>query len=169
MPHITSAVRGRIPVLRAAATGATTLSAFHGALVAVNLGQYNLVRLSSVVPPRTRVDPSGTADVPAGEWGDRLYCVYADHYATIPGEWAWAGVGWLERRDGRGGFLVEHSGSSEAAVVAAIEASLRDFRAGSPEDFGGAEWLLSGIECTGDPVCALVITPYAVVPWSETL
>ena len=57
----TSAVHDQIPVLTATGTGATTLAAFHDALVQLDLGHYNLVRLSSVVPPATSVDATGKA------------------------------------------------------------------------------------------------------------
>ncbi|MCW2504408.1 MAG: putative pyruvoyl-dependent arginine decarboxylase [Actinomycetia bacterium] len=167
MGDFSASVRGRIPVLRTSGSGATPLSAFHRALAAVGLGHYNLVHLSSVVPPRARVDGTGTAALPAGHWGDRMYCVYAVQSATTPGEQAWAGLGWIERADGLGGFFVEHMGSSEAAVVAEIRASLEDLGLHGGERYGDPQWAVHGVECTGDPVCALVIAPFASEPWGR--
>ena len=162
----TSAVQDQIPVVRASATGGTTLSAFHNALVAVDLGHYNLVRLSSVIPPATAVDATGKAPVPVGEWGDRMYCVYAEQSATLPGEQAWAGIGWVQRLDGHGGLFVEHEGPTEEYVRGAIQTSLRDLVAGREDEFSGPDWVLNGAVCTGDPVCSLVIAAYESAPWA---
>lgn len=160
-----SAVRGQIPVIRSTGIGGTTLSAFHDALVALDLGFYNLVRLSSVIPPDTGVDTSGAAPIPHGQWGDRLYCVYADRRATVEGEQAWAGVGWVQRHDGGGGLFVEHDGPSEDVVRSAIETSLRDLAAGREDEFAAPQYLLNGAVCDGRPVCSLVIAAYETAPW----
>jgi arginine decarboxylase len=162
---MTSAVHDQIPVVCATGTGGTTLAAFHAALEAVDLGHYNLVRLSSVIPPGTSVDQTGKAAVPVGEWGDRLYCVYAEQRATVAGEQAWAGIGWVQRLDGRGGLFVEHEGTSEEYVLGAIRTSLRDLVAGREDDYAGPEWVLNGAVCDGAPICSLVIAPYETSPW----
>jgi arginine decarboxylase len=160
-----SAVYAQIPVLCASGTGATPLAAFHAALVAVGLGRYNLVRLSSVVPPNTAVDGSGKADSPSGEWGDRLYCVVAEQRADLVGEEAWAGIGWVQRVDGQGGLFVEHEGTSEEFVTNAIRSSLHDMVAGMRDEFTGPDWVVNGTVCTGEPSCSLVIAPYECEPW----
>ena len=165
MHTTTSTVRDQIPILRAAGTGRTTLAAFHDALMDVGLGHYNLVRLSSVIPPSTSVDGTGKAPTPVGAWGDRMYCVYAEQRATKVDEQAWAGIGWVQRMDGRGGLFVEHEGDSEHAVVGQIRASLSDLVAGEEEEFTGPDWVVNGTVCTGEPVCSLVIAPYESAPW----
>jgi arginine decarboxylase len=162
----TSAVRDQISVVCATGTGGTPLSAFHEALVAVDLGHYNLVRLSSVIPPGTGVDATGKTPVPVGQWGDRLYCVYAEQRATTPGEQAWAGIGWVQRHDGGGGLFVEHEGTSEEFVANSIRTSLRDLVAGREDEFTEPEWVLNGAFCTGEPVCSLVVAPYETAPWA---
>ena len=160
-----SSVYAQIPVLRASGTGSTPLSAWHAALVAVDLGHYNLIRLSSVVPPGTTVDPTGKAPAPSGAWGDKLLCVYAEQRTEILGEEAWTGVGWVLRLDGRGGFFVEHEGTGEGFVTTAIRNSLRDMVAGHEDEFTEPDWVLNGTVCTGEPVCSLVIAPFECRPW----
>ncbi len=164
----TSAIHGRIPVVRATGSGGTDLAAFHAALVAVDLGHYNLIRLSSVIPPNTGVDASGRAPLPTGTWGDRLYCVYAERRATTLGERAWAGIGWVQRKDGGGGLFVEHDGPSEEMVAHAIDTSLRDLVAGREQEFEAPQRVLAGTVCTGAPVCALVLAAYETAPWGGT-
>lgn len=161
----TSAVNDQIPVLSASGSGETALAAFHAALVAVDLGHYNLVRLSSVIPPGTSVDATGKATVPAGAWGDRMYCVYAEQRATEVGEQAWAGIGWVQRLDGRGGLFVEHEGTSEQLVVRAIQSSLRDMVRDREDEFAAPDWVTNGVVCTGQPVCSVVIAPYESASW----
>jgi arginine decarboxylase len=161
-----SAVYDQIPVLKATGTGRTTLSAFHEALVSLELSRYNLVRLSSVVPPNTSVDATGKAPVPEGHWGDRLFCVYAEWRAAGLGEEAWAGVGWVQRLDGRGGLFVEHEGSSEAYVQNQITLSLRDLVKGHEDEFTTGDRVLNGAVCTGEPVCSMVLAAYETAPWN---
>jgi arginine decarboxylase len=155
-----------IPVLRASGTGGTSLAAFHAALAAVDLGHFNLVRLSSVIPPGTTVGKSGTADLLNGMWGDRLYCVYAEQHATEIGDQAWAGIGWVQRLDGLGGYFVEHEGHNEEFVAHAIQTSLSDIVTNEDGAFAEPEWILNGTVCTGPPVCSLVIAPYETASWA---
>lgn len=163
---VTSAVSGEIPVLAASGAGKTALAAFHAALVAVDLGHFNLVRLSSVIPPGTSVDATGKAPTPTGRWGDRMYCVYAEQRATEVGEQAWAGVGWVQRLDGRGGLFVEHEGSDHDEVDRAIRHSLSALVAGDEGAFGPPDWVLHGVTCTDQPVCSVVIAPYESQAWA---
>jgi arginine decarboxylase len=132
----------------------------------VNLGHYNLVRLSSVVPPGTCIDPTGKARAPSGAWGDRLYCVYAEQRTTTPGDEAWAGIGWVQRVSGEGGgLLVEHEGGSEAFVADSILTSLEDMVQESTEQFSAPQFVVNGVHCTNQPVCSLVIAPFEIAPW----
>ena len=114
-------------VAGAVASASTELAAFDRALVAVGAANYNLIRLSSVIPPGSsvavvpRVPPR-----PAACWGDRLYTVYAEQRAASPGEQAWAGVGWVQDDRTGAGLFVEHEGGSERAVRDQISASLAE-------------------------------------------
>jgi arginine decarboxylase len=162
----TTSVNGNLPIMKASGAGGTALSAFHNALVKMNLSHYNLVRLSSVVPPGTWVDSTGQAPAPSGAWGDRLYCVYAEQRTTTPGDEAWAGIGWVQRVSGDGGgLMVEHEGRSEAFVTDLILTSLEDMVQESAEEFSAPQFVVNGVHCTNQPVCSLVIAPFEIVPW----
>ena len=154
----------RLPVHAATASGRTLLSAFHRALLACGVGHFNLVRLSSVIPPGVSVVPAEGVAVRGG-WGDRLYCVYAEQCVTTPGEQAWAGVGWIQRLDGGGGLLVEHEAGDEEEVVELIRASLADMAAVEPHAFAAPEWVVVGARCEDQPVVALVIVPFVTALW----
>ena len=157
--------RRPLPIVKSVGSGGTTLAAFHAALVELNVGHYNLIRLSSVVPRGVHIDASGEAPAPTGSWGDRLYCVYGEQRASIPGQEAWAGIGWIERLDGGGGLLVEHEGESEQAVSSAIDTSLRSMRSISSIPFSEPDRVLVGATCVDRPICALVMAPFYVAPW----
>ena len=161
-------VTATIPVVAGTGAGSTALSAFDAALRDAGVANYNLIRLSSVVPPFTGVDTTGATELPTGGWGDRLYCVYAEQRATTPGEQAWAGIGWVQRLDGAGGLFVEHEGESEELVAGLIESSLADLAAGRPEEFGPVQKVLTGTTCVDVPVCALVVAAYETAPWAFT-
>jgi arginine decarboxylase len=157
---------GCLAVTSAVATGTTGLAAFHRALCQVDVGHYNLVRLSSVIPPGVTVAPSAEPAKVGGSWGDRLFCVYAEQRTSTPGEEAWAGVGWVQRLDGRGGLLVEHEGGSEGFVRDAVTKSLTDMVSCDPDlGFSAPEMVLAGGRCEDHPIAALVIVPFVSVPW----
>ena len=73
----------RIPILASTGSGPTALAAFDAALLGAGIANYNLIRLSSVIPPSTVIDATdGAPWRERGHWGDRLYCVYARQDAT---------------------------------------------------------------------------------------
>jgi arginine decarboxylase len=156
-----------ITVVRADASAATELAAFDAALLAAGLGNFNLVYLSSVIPPGTEVMTlPGRADV-AGDWGDRLYVVVAEQRVDRPGREAWAGVGWVQHEETGRGLFVEHHGHSEDAVRGDIERSLAAMVHARPGTaFGPVQSVVHGITCEGDPVCALVAAVYEAEGWT---
>lgn len=163
-----------IDVVGAVGSGPTSLAAFDAALVACGVANFNLVRLSSVIPPRTRIDAPapGVVDLTdrpvaggSGGWGDRLYAVWAFQSAERLGEEAWAGVAWVQDPvDGRGLF-VEHEGHSESTVRDELAASLHSICASRDMDHLEQRSVVVGTTCEGEPVGALVIAPYLSEPW----
>lgn len=169
-----------IRVRGATGTGPTSLAAFDDALMAAGVANFNLVRLSSVIPPGSTVvagepqvidlrdgaSPLSDASPAATEtWGHRLYAVWAFEAAERLGEEAWAGVAWAQDpADGRGVF-VEHEGRSESTVREELEASLHAICASRSLDHLPRQLVVTGARCEGQPVAALVIAPYTSEPW----
>lgn len=151
-------------------SGGTTLSAFDAALADAGIANLNLLCLSSVIPPRTRVRCGSRTDAlaafPEVAWGDRLYCVLAESRADRPGQEAWAGIGWWQDDDGRGVF-VEHHGHDEAEVTSDLECSLRECvaRRGRCLERGRWHTAVNGTRCLDRPVCALVVATYETQGW----
>ncbi|MFC8599660.1 MULTISPECIES: pyruvoyl-dependent arginine decarboxylase [unclassified Isoptericola] len=149
-------------------TGRTTLAAFDSALVAAGVGDFNLVRLSSVVPPGSVILEVDGRDQLAGAHGDALYCVYAAGYASLPGHEAWAGVAWSRRDDGSGaGLFVEHDGPSHEQVATDLAHSLEDLSATRGGAYASDGRLITGLACETQPVCAVVVATFKRAGWEE--
>ena len=152
--------------------GPTQLAAFDAALRAIGVANYNLIRLSSVIPPRSVLRVAPGRLTPPGQWGDRLYVVAAEWRTDEPGTEAWAGIGWIQDPDLGRGLFVEHEGSSEDQVRSDIEASLGALRAGrgaTGDRLGDVEMVVHGAVCTDEPVCSLVVAVFASEPWHDVV
>ena len=155
-----------IPVVGAVGRGPTELAAFDAALVAAGIADRNLLYLSSVLPPGSRVRPVPRLDRTPGDWGDRLYCVVAQSRTAQAGREVWAGVGWVQDESGRG-LLVEHETHDEAELRGLLDASLEALR----RNRGGLDLPLrgqqvAGTRCDGTPVCALVVAVFEAAGWA---
>jgi arginine decarboxylase len=141
----------------------TPLAAFDTALLDAGVANFNLITLSSVIPPKSRVRQ---VDVPlGGNHGDRLYCVLSSVSTEQPGQTVWAGLGWAVDESTTGGLFVEHTGATREELAHRITVSLEDMsrnRGGGYDDIGMA---LTSATCVDVPVCALAIATYAVAPW----
>jgi arginine decarboxylase len=146
-------------------TAPTELAAFDAALQEAGVAHFNLIRLSSLIPPGSRVSAPQAWPALAGGWGDRLYAVYADHRVSTPGAWACAGLGWIQDEDSGAGMLVEHCGDDEAAVEARLKATLEDLAGRRPGRFGPRSARITSIVCADDPVAAVVVAALRVEPW----
>ncbi|WP_249643884.1 pyruvoyl-dependent arginine decarboxylase [Nocardia sputi] len=149
----------------ATGVGPTAMAAFDAALRDLGVGEANLIRLSSVIPPRATVERIGRVRKPI-LWGDRLYCVYAVGHAYGRGSTAAAGIGWALRDDGSGaGLFVEHEAETSAEVTALIRASMADMTHRRGGGFGPVQLCTVDAASDGDPVCALVLAAYHTIPW----
>jgi arginine decarboxylase len=158
----------QIDVAGGAGEGPTELAAFDAALRTVGVSNYNLIRLSSVIPPGSVVSAPQRQLSPPGGWGDRLYVVVAESRTGIVGDQAWAGIGWIQDPHAGHGLFVEHEGHSEAKVRSDIALSLTALRQGRGAigaALGDAQIVTSGVSCTDQPVCALVLAVFAAESW----
>lgn len=154
-----------IQVVSGIGRGPTELAAFDAALCEAGIENTNLIRLSSVLPPRTEVVVSNGRAEHDARWGDRLYVVYAETRSSIEGAEVWAGVSWVQFDDGRGLF-VEHEGGQEQTVRESLYTSVKALCATrglpAPEI---VESVVVGAPCDGEPVCALVAAVFEAEGW----
>lgn len=146
-------------------TAPTELAAFDGALQVAGVAHFNLIRLSSLIPPGSRVSAPQSWLPLAGGWGDRLYAVYAEHRVSTPGRRACAGLGWVQDEDTGAGVLVEHCGEDEAVVEARLKATLDDLVGRRPGRFGQRSVRITEVVCIEEPVAAVVVAALQVEPW----
>ena len=148
--------------------GKTALSAFDHALVNTGTANYNLVRLSSVIPPNSEIiELNGSVPPLGGDWGDRLYVVYADARTDQPGEEVWAGIGWVQDPETKKGLFVEHEGHSELQVRADIKNSLTGLLKNRGMDFLEIHMCVAGGVCQDEPLCAFAVAVYQVSNWQN--
>jgi arginine decarboxylase len=119
------------PVTKAATTsgsaeGTTPLNAFDNALLAAGIGNINLVKVSSILPPGTAV-----VDLPRLRPGAIVPTAYAAMTSEVPGEVVAAAVGWARPADPKAnGVIMEfHDKASreeaERAIVHMLEEAFK--------------------------------------------
>jgi arginine decarboxylase len=159
-----------IRVSSGSGTGPTRLAAFDAALFAAGVAGYNIVRLSSVIPPHAAVREVPGRDQVQGGVGDVAYCVYAAAYASNPGEQAWAGLAWaVGPRQAGVGVFVEHTACSESVVRRDLAATIEAMSLTRGHRYQPASQIVRSAVCINHPVCAIVVATYGTAGWSDLL
>lgn len=145
--------------------GPTELSAFDQALVHAGVANFNLIYLSSVLPPNSKVKIADKPEKPEGAWGDRLYVVMAQKRTSQRNQEVWAGIGWIQDPKTKAGLLVEHEGHSEAEVRADIRHSLQALATNRGIEMSAPRMHVVGGKCTDLPTCALAVAVFESTSW----
>ena len=122
---------GFSPVSKAAGTagkaeGSTPLNAFDNALLAAGIGNINLVRISSILPPGIDLVP-----LPRIKPGAIVPTAYAAQTSEVPGEVIAAAVGWARPEDSeKNGVIMEFHDKAtreeaERMIVQMLEEAFR--------------------------------------------
>ena len=122
---------GWTPVTKAAGTagtaeGSTPLNAFDNALLAAGIGNINLVRVSSILPPGVEL-----VSLPKIKPGAIVPTAYASMSSEVPGEVVAAAVGWARPVDAsKNGVIMEFHDKAtrdeaERMVVQMLEEAFR--------------------------------------------
>ncbi len=155
----------KINISAGSGVGPTELSAFDHALVNAGVANFNLIYLSSVLPPSSEVSILDKPHTPIGDWGDRLYVVMAQKRTSQRNQEVWAGIGWMQEIESKKGLLVEHEGHTEAEVRADIENSLKALAQNRNMTFGPIQMHVTGKLCVSLPVCALAVAVFESSEW----
>ncbi|HEY6514084.1 MAG TPA: pyruvoyl-dependent arginine decarboxylase [Burkholderiaceae bacterium] len=144
--------------------GPTLLAAFDTALLDAGVANYNLICLSSVIPPGSVIERRRW-QTPAQAWGQRLYCVLSQAREDRPGHAVHAGIGWV--RDGQGGqgLFVELHDHDRERLEHDLRATLHTMQRNRGIELGDVHTEIADAHCAKEPVCALVIAVYASEPW----
>lgn len=113
----------KIFVVTGKGEGTTLLSSFDAALKDSGVYNYNLIYLSSVIPPGARIQDVGKLFETPGIHGDRLYVVRALQQSDKVGDVVGAGIGWYQFDESGAGVFVEHEthGTSIMEVTDALQ------------------------------------------------
>jgi arginine decarboxylase len=144
--------------------GPTPLAAFDNAMYDARVGNYNLIHLSSVIPPYSTIERAPFVGEPK-DYGDRLYVVLASQTQTEVGKWAWAGLAWTQEPSTLRGLFVEQHSFSEEEVRRNLDLTIKSLINRRPYDYGPIEMEVAGIECKGEPVCVMVVAAYKSLGW----
>lgn len=146
--------------------GQTNLSAFDAALWDAGIANFNLIKLSSIIPPASKIEVKNINNNGSNDFGNKLYVVLACKRESEKGREAWAGIGWVQAKDGRGLF-VEHEGSQQAEVIRLIKDTLSDMVKYRKEKYGEIHYQVVGTTCEDRPVCAVVAAVYQDEGWEK--
>lgn len=154
-----------IKILAGVGEGSTELSAFHNALKKIGIEKLNLIYLSSVIPEKSRIIIQ--KKIPSGDikMGHRGYVVISKSIQIKKGKEAWAGLGWIEKKE-KGGFFMEHSGSSKHSVNEQINKSFSSIK---NHEYKTSKIMqkIVGIKCIKNPVCSVVCALYKTEGWGK--
>ena len=155
---------GDIAVATGRGRGPTLLAAFDSALLDAGIANYNLICLSSVIPPGSVIERRRW-HTPPEDWGRRLYCVLSQAREVRPGHTVHAGIGWVQDAATGAGLFVELHDDDRQRLDADLRATLVSMQQQRGIDLGAVQTEIASARCEGEPVCALVIAVYAAAPW----
>ncbi len=157
----------KICITQGTGKGQTKMAAFDAALWSAGIADFNLIKLSSIIPPKSSIEVRKADIEKEDNLGKKLYLVLSEKRESEIGREAWAGLGWVQAGDGRGIF-VEQEGASEKEVIRLIEETLSDMTRYRSGNFGKIRNQVIGVRCEDRPVCALVAAVYQIEDWAPT-
>jgi len=156
----------KIVVTYGVGEGLTKIAAFDHALCNAGIGNYNLIKISSIVPKNAEIVVQ-KLNLNHTEIGYKLYVVLANSIEDVAGKEAWAGLAWMRTESNGHGVFVEQAASTRKKCIALIKKSLRSVAQYRLEKHGEIHTKLCGMKCKKDPVCAVVAAVYESECWRE--
>ncbi len=151
--------------------GKTPIAAFDSALKDAGVYNYNLIYLSSVIPPKAKIKFEKLQENPK-EWGNRLYIVKAEMRSRQSGQYISAALGWCQFGDGRGIFVEhEETGETREAVEANLNAEVQKSLAdmcrtrGLPADKKKFHTKICTTKVDNLPASVIVVAVYKSEKW----
>jgi arginine decarboxylase len=144
--------------------GPTPLAAFDAALMDAGVANYNLLCLSSVIPPHARILRARHQAAPT-DYGRRLYVVMSQMRQSAPGGDAHAGLGWVQQGDDGPGLFVELHHADRERLESELHTTLEAMRSIRDIDYGPVQTVIASRRCERLPVCALAVAIYACEQW----
>lgn len=153
----------KIRVTYGVGEGETKSIAFDHALFSAGIANYNLIRVSSIIPKNSNIEVK-KLNWNQKEIGNKLYVALAEKLESKKGKKACAGIGWVQRKDGSGIF-VEIEGSSKREVANLIKRKFSLMQEYRKERYDKINYKTVEAKCKGKPVCVLVVAVYKSEGW----
>lgn len=147
-------MKARIDIVWGEGTGTTVTSALDAALTKAGIANFNLVILSSIVPPGCVIREAGTFE---GKGTGKMLPV-ALTKAAGKGHQV-AGMGWVHSP--QGGLLLEATGSDRESVIHNIENGLKDMMKKRQWDFSSISYRIAEADY---PLGCAVVAAVFVIP-----
>lgn len=164
----------QITVTSGSGRGKTAMAAFDDALNQAGIANYNLIKLSSIIPPQTDIILDKYQSELPDEYGNRLYTVLAEMRTDEPNKTVGAGIGWYQWGDNRGVFVENHQimdgldkKEMEKRVKENLEQTVLDlceFRS-IPMERSAIKTLIRVGEAKNEPTSVLVAAVYKSESW----
>jgi len=155
----------KIKITSSIGTGNTELSALDKALDKVGISDYNLIKISSIIPPNSEIQ-IGKLESNPNEYGHKLFVVLSANSTKEIGKEIWSGLGWVVNKDNGKGLFVEHNGCSKKEVEKLIRKTLTDMKGYRLENYGEINIEIIGAKCVNVPICTVVVAVYQSENWS---
>ena len=149
----------KILIVSGTGKGKTKLAAFDAALQDAGIANFNLIYLSSIIPAGSKIV---CGKYNSNGYGNKLYVVMSKCFQVVKNKYAWAGLGWVQDKFGRG-VLVEAGGESKRKVKDEIKLTFESMKA--YRKIGKIRMKIVGVKCEGEPVCALVAAVFKEEGW----
>ena len=144
--------------------GTTKLSAFDSALFDAGIANFNLIYLSSIIPPGSNIIERKL------NWnnqhiGKKLYVVVSQTIVDEIGKTDFVGLGWINNKNS-GGILAEFSSNNRIKTILHIQSTLKSMNAyrslkGSPK------LKIIKVTCRKKPACAIIAAVYRIENWTN--
>ena len=147
--------------------GPTRVSAYDSALLDAGIGDFNLIELSSIIPPASNIECDRFHCDPA-DIGKKLYVVLSRNGSEELSRTTYAGLGWAQSALSGAGVFVEDTGYCQKTLEASINTSL-DYMVDERhwETVSDRGIVVKGITCTKSPVCVVVAAVFGMHCWQE--
>ena len=152
----------------------TLLSAFDAALKDCGMHNYNLIYLSSIIPPGSRVVRIDRFPTQREQYGHKAYVIKSEARSDKIGVTIGAGLGWYQFDEGgRGVFVEQHvqtgdEKNTKEVLQSIITKSIHDLCAFRDMPFDPTKMgsLLSITKVENKPACVLVLAVYELEAWT---
>lgn len=141
--------------------GITESAAYCNALNNAGLINLNLIYLTSVLPHNSKIIKEKPKFL-YQDYGKKLYVIMSENKTSEIGQTIYAGLGWIQEKNGFGnGLVVQIQGNNEKDVKKEIKDTLNEITKSGKKNYKKKlNIVIEKIICKNKPVCVLVVLAF---------